>query len=56
MKEEGRRKKEEGSLYNIWGIWGLEPQLKTGHPENGRGIKPAARIMQMSNNIGGWLG
>jgi hypothetical protein len=44
---EGRRKKEEGSLY----MWGLEPQLKTGYPENGRGIKPAASIIQMSNNI-----
>jgi hypothetical protein len=36
MKEEGRRKKE---VY----ICGLEPQLKTGDPENGWGIKKFIR-------------
>jgi hypothetical protein len=41
-KEEGRRKKEEGRRRFLDGDTG--PQLKTDDPENGRGLKPPARI------------
>jgi hypothetical protein len=48
LKEEGRRKKEV-YIYGVYGDTG--PQLITGYLKNGRGIKPAASIIQMSNNI-----